>query len=284
MRRSAGAALLLVAVSFAATGAAALPPPATVPERLSAPLDGYDLAPLYQRWRWWVESNKGAAADALLAEPEAIEGEQNFGGRMLRFASYQDFGHFLTGEIRLYCRPGDDWRPVRATCHHRLRRAYVAHDAAPYLGDNPVARWMRDSFDAPRLVRHLREAGLGPETRWWDVDVYRLFDILPSPVQMLRENATVVTIDSRDCPAMARAIAALEGSRIDWRLDLYGVGEDGSVTPIEPHAVWTETSLSIQAERGAVTITGVGGRVQRLAAPVLHAANDCERARERRSS
>jgi len=278
--RFARLASILFAASLAATGSAAPPPPAPVPERLRAPVDGYDVGPLYQMWRGWVESNKGPAADALLAEPEAIEGEHNFGEPILRFIKYNDFGHFLTGEIRVYCRPNPDWRPVRRTCHYRLRRAYVPHDAAPYEGDNPVARWMRDSFDAPRLVRRLREAGLGPETDWWQANARRFFDVLPSPVPMLMENAIIVRLDSRDCPAMARAIAALENQRIDWRLDLYGVGQDGPVAEIAPHAVWTETTLRIRAERGGVAISGVDGRVARLAAPVLDAAAACERARE----
>ncbi|HTU12586.1 MAG TPA: hypothetical protein VMG08_16975 [Allosphingosinicella sp.] len=275
---------LILAVWLGIAGAAAPPPPAPVPASARAPIDGYDVARLYQFWRGWVEFNKGAAADALLAEPEAVDGERAFGEPLLRFTKHHDFGPFLTGEIRLYCREGADRRPVRATCHYRLRRAYVDHEAGPYRGDNPVARWTRESFDGARLVRRLREAGLGPETPWWSANLHRFFDVLPSPVPMLTANATVVRLDSRDCPAMARAIAALETSRVNWRLDLYGVGADSPVEPIAPHAVWTEFTLRILAERAGVTISGGGGRIERLAAPVLAAADACERARQRPAS
>ena len=81
--------------------AAAPPPPTLLPKTLAGPVEGYDLSDTYQVWRWWVEEQKGAATELLLAQPEVIAGEEAYGAPLLRFQKYNDFGHFLTGEIRL---------------------------------------------------------------------------------------------------------------------------------------------------------------------------------------
>jgi hypothetical protein len=170
-----GLALCLGAAPLADAGAAP-PPPVIAPEAIGRPVEGYDLGTVYQKWRYWVESHKGAAADELLKQPEKIAGAEAFGEPLLRFAKHNDFGHFLSGEIRLYCLTGTRGDAARRACHYRLRRAYVPHDAAPSDGkDNPVARWTRETFDAAKLARHLRASGLAPETDWWMTESAKLF-------------------------------------------------------------------------------------------------------------
>lgn len=271
------AAALLALVT--ARAEAAPPPPAIVPESLRQPIDGYDLQTLYQLWHYWVEGQKGTAIEALLAKAEEVDGNIPFGDPLLRFAKHNDYGHFLTGEIRAYCRRAEPYGYVPGSCHYRLRRAFVPHDAAAFGGDNPVARWTRESFDGVKLARHLREAGFAPNTDWWRADISKLFQAMPSPVEVLTGNATVVRLDSRNCPELAQAIEAMEAKPLDWRLDFLAVGEDAKLTPPPPHAVRVTYTLRIimPGPAGGATITGSGPAFLERVEPVLAAADACEK-------
>jgi hypothetical protein len=218
----------------------------------------------------------------VLATPDSLPGETAWGRPILEFRKYNDFGHFLTGEVRVYCAPGEPaYRPRPGSCHYRLRRAYVEAGAAGYSGPTPVSRWAIANFDAARLTRHFRETGIAPDTDWWMADRTKLFATMPSPVEVLMENVTVIRLDSRDCPGFARAIEALDRQTLTERTDLLAVGEDQAFEPPWPHAVTVEYTLrlNVGGANGRLTLTGSGGRLEALVDPVLDAADVCERAR-----
>jgi hypothetical protein len=237
-----------------------------VPEALRQPVDGYDLAVPYQRWRGWVESQKGPAIERLLAEPEQVEGERSVGPPLLRFLKRNDFGHFLTGEIRVYCLAAEP-------------RAFIPHDVAGSDGENPVSAWARQAFDPAKLVPHLRASGLGPDSDWWRVDPARMFEVLPSPAQVLADNLALVRLDSRHCPEMERALRALEGQSLG-ALDLPTVGRDGYGEPPAPHAIRVTYEIQSVTPGGGYRIEGSGRLMDELVAPVLAAADACEAARD----
>ena len=256
------------------------PPPAPVPDGLAAPVDGYDLREPFQIWRAWVEAQKGAATQALLSQPETVAGHEPIGEPIIRFEKYNDFGLFLTGEIRSYCPRTANGGIRSESCHYRLRRAYVSDDGGGY-DDNPVARWTREAFDAPRLAAHLRVLGLPANTDWWRADRAQMFAVLPSAVPMLMQNATVVRMDSRECPALQQALRHIQTQRISLDVDLPTVHPDQRVTGPPPHAVrivYTLRSLASAADEG-VTIRGNGSMLREMIHPVLDAADACERRR-----
>jgi hypothetical protein len=262
--------------------AAAPPPPASLPEVLSQPIDGYDLRIPYQLWRGWIEAQKSQAIATVLAEPESLDGEEAFDEPIIQFDRYNDFGHFLTGEIRAYCRPSRTiyYRPEG--CRYRLRIVYVDHDAGSYTApDNPVARWMRESFDARTMVSHLRNLGVEPDTDWWRLDRARLFSALPSPVPMLVQHATVLRVDSRECTRMRQAIAQIEGRPLSWRVDLAAVGRDGRRRLIAPHADWTVYTVRTVVRDGerTVSVQGDSEALEDLLEPVINAGWRCLRDR-----
>lgn len=272
---------LALAIVLAPTMVLAAPPPPAPPvEALRQPVDGYDLQGPFQIWRYWVESQKGAAVDSLLAEPEVIEGEVAYGVPILRFVKYNDFGHFLTGEIRVYCKSKTPRGFQPGTCHYRLRRAFVAMDAAAYGTENPVSRWTRETFVSSQMAGRLRAAGFGPETDWWRADRARLFATMPSAVPILKDNATLVRLDSRDCPGLAQAIEALEGRLLHLKLDFLTVGEDAKSDPPWPHADQVVFSLRIMVPGSSapVLLEGSGAMFERLSSPVFDAADACEKA------
>ena len=133
----AAVALLLLTVPPASALARGVPPPPIpTPPGLEQPIDGYDMRTPYQLWRDWIERQKGVAVDGLLAEPEAIAGQLPIGPPFLRFTLHNDFGHYLSGEIRVYCRAlGGGRGHARDDCHYRLRRAFVPVEVAGYDAD-----------------------------------------------------------------------------------------------------------------------------------------------------
>jgi hypothetical protein len=265
---------------LAAPAAGLAPPvPAPAPPGLEQPIDGYDMQLVFQIWRRWVESEKGPVSEALLDKPDSIEGLKPF-AIVLRFARSNDFGYFMTGEIRSYCRPqANGYLPERGTCHYQLRRAYVPHEASSHGGANPVADWTRTRFDPRALVRHFRTVGLGPDTDWWRADPKKMFAASPSPRDMLAANATIVRLGSRECPGMADAIEALEGKALG-KADVPTIGEDAEIGPPAPHAVTTTITLNLRSGGGTLQLKGWRGLVEQMVSPILDAADFCETLRK----
>jgi hypothetical protein len=275
---------LLLAVSPGPAIAQIGAPPAPIPSppALDNPVDGYDLRTAYQLWWFWIEGQKGAVIDGLLAEPEAIAGERPIGPPFLRVALSHDFGHYLSIEIRTYCKTEGRFDYARGTCHYVLRRASVPGAVAGYGADPRLSAWMDQTFDAPALAKHLRASGLPPQTHWWSADRATIFSAMPSAAPVLKERAEVVRLDSRDCPAMAKAVVALDKTRLDVPLDLLAVGTDHKPTAPPPHAVTAIYTLKPLVDGGYLTLEGNGRALEKIALPVLRAAETCELERKRK--
>lgn len=261
---------------------AAPPPPVPIPPTLEEPIDGYDMREPYQLWRYWVESRKGPVTEALLAEPEVLEGLRHY-GLLLRFEQSNDFGHGLTGEIRVYCQPtpGSLYDPLAETCLYILRRAYVPLNVANSGETNPLSKWALANFDPQGLAIHLREIGLSPNTHWWSADREAIFSAAASPLAVLTDNAVVTRLDSTECPEMEAAIKALEGKSLGGVVDFVTVGEDRPLRPPPPpHAVKTNYTIHLRGDGGGYAIQGWGGPAEQMASPILEAANTCAQARK----
>ncbi len=269
----------LLSLPIMATGAAAPPPPVPPPAALNRSFDGYDMRQPYQIWHWWVERQKGPVTEALLSEPHTIDGLKPF-GLLLRYTRHNDYGHYLTGEIRGYCEPDQSsgFDPKPGTCRYIMRRAYVPLDSASYKVDNPLSEWSRANFNASGLARHFRDMGLGPRTDWWMADWEKMFAKAPSPDAVLRENAVIARLDSVECPAMGQLIEALEGQPIPATVDLATVGSDDKLLPPAPHANIMMFKLYLRADGDAYSLEGSGGPLAKMASPILEAANACEKA------
>lgn len=234
----------------------------------------------YQLWRHWVEKQKGPVTKALLDEPEVIEGFKPL-ALLLRFTKHNDFGHYLTGEIRGYCRTAtpNDYSRIPGSCRYLLRRAYVPMDAESYDEPNPVSEWTRKNFNAPHLARHFRKVGLKPDTDWWMADRDKIFSVAPSPQAILTESAVVVRLDTLECPKMRRAIEALEGKPIGVKVDFGTVGKDDEELPPRPHAVISTYTLYLRGGGSRFVLEGSGGPIAEMVDPILDAADACEKAR-----
>jgi hypothetical protein len=261
---------------------AAPPPPARTPHALNQPVEGYDMRGPYQSWRMWVENQKGPVTESLLETPEEVDGLEPQ-GVLFRFTKHGDFGHFLSGEVRGYCRPSETsrHRPGPGSCRYLLRRAYVPLDVEDYDESNPVSEWAIANFNASALARHLRDIGLGPDTNWWGADRDKMFVAMPSPKKVLAENAVIIRLDSIECPEMGKAIIALEGKAIRIPVDLSAVERDQQLVPPIPHSVITRFTVYLRAEGGGLSVEGSDGLVARLIEPVLQAADACEQQRQR---
>lgn len=235
----------------------------------------------YQIWRHWVESQKGLVTDELMSKPDEMEGLKPL-ALLLEFRKHNDFGHYLTGEIRSYCQIASPrtYAPVPGSCRYLLRRAYVPLNAEAYNESNPVADWTRANFNPPALVRHFRAIGLAPNTDWWGADRKKMFATAPSPRDVLARNAVVVRLDSIECPQMGKAVEALEGVPLDVKIDLATIGADGKLAPPWPHSITSTTTLHLRANGAALSVEGSGGRMKQLIGPVLDAADACEKARQ----
>jgi hypothetical protein len=87
----------------------------------------------------------------------------------------------------------------------------------------------------------------------------------------------MVRLNSKDCPGLGAAIEAIESRRLDWRVDLLGVGTDQKLADLQPHAEWVSYTMSlITPDGGRARLEGRGGALARLVEPVLAAADQCE--------
>lgn len=272
------AALLLLACSAAVSTAAAPPPPPVYPNDLPQTLDGYPLGVVYSRYSFWIEGQKGAVIDAMMAEPADVAGYRPQFAAPISFTIHSDYGHARSGDIRSYCRVADETRVDRSDCQFVFRT--VAIPAAAIDRTGPVGRFMRETFNPAVVVATMKENAIAPDADLWRADGHKIFGTLPSPAALLRANAKVETIVSRQCPAMQRALEAIEGQTLPQRIDIPLIGEDGPVPPPRPHAARREDRLTFVADGGSMTVTS--WRVlEPLLGPVYAAADACLRDRAR---
>ena len=79
---------------------------------------------------------------------------------------------------------------------------------------------------------------------------------------------------------MEAAIKALEGKRLGTAIDFATVGKDAQLRHPNPHAETTIYSMYLRGDGNLYTIEGLGGPSERLATPILNAADKCERVRK----
>lgn len=269
------AALLIALLVCVGTSARAAPPepPIPTPPELDQLYDGYDLRTVYQLWRYWIERQKGEVTEAMIAKPDALPDETAIAAPLMVFKGFGDLGQFISGDLRTYCRPKQPYGFDRATCHYVLRSATVPVHVG--FEDDAPSRWMRKSFEPVRLAAHLKAEGLAPNTDWWMADRARLFAQHPSAAEMLRAEGKVARVDSRQCPAMAKAILAMETKTLAAPVDFWMVGEPATLIPPQPHgAIWTYKLELIVGGRGA-TIESSSPWIADVVGPVFDAARSC---------
>ena len=88
------------------------PPPALEPPELSQVIEGYDLSAPFQLWFYWVESRKGEVVQSLLSQPDELPGERTIGPPIFTFTRTNDYGRYMSGEIRTIL-------PQQRTARHR---------------------------------------------------------------------------------------------------------------------------------------------------------------------
>jgi len=278
MRIATTLAAAMLALLAAAKAGAQPPPPALTPPELDKLYDGYDLRTPYQLWRFWVEAQKGSVTQALVAEPESLPDEGAFGRPLITFKAFGDMGHFVSGDVRAYCKRKPPYDFDRTSCHHVVRRAFVPVDAASYGAENPLSTWTRQNFGPETLAKRLKAAGLAPDINWWLADRKAMFNQQPSPAEILKSQAKVVRVDSRDCPALAKAIGDMETKRLTMPVDFWSVGPQSTLTPPRPHATRWLYSLDLLVAGQFVTLESDGALVADIVNPVFDAAYACEQA------
>jgi hypothetical protein len=267
--------LLIIMVLCVGTSVSAAPPepPVPTPLELDQLYDGYDLRGLYQIWRYWIEGQKGAITDAMLAEPDIFPGETRIGAPLLKYSGAGDLGRFASGDLRAYCPPTRPYGFDQAACHFVLREARVPVPAG--FGDNPLTTWMRQAFAPASTAAYLKAQGLPPTSDWWMVDQARVFANHPSAAKALRAQGRIERIDSRNCPALAKAILNMETRRLDAPVNFWTVGEPTELIPPTPHGAnwWYELDLLVDGE--GATIKSTGRWMTDIVGPVFDAARSC---------
>ncbi|MBW8296553.1 hypothetical protein [Sphingopyxis sp.] len=235
-------------------------------------LDGCDLGVVYSQYSFWIEGQKGTVIDAIMAEPIEVAGYRPHFAAPISFRSFSYYGHVQSGDIRSYCRTVGATQVDRSDCRFVYRSVTIPAVAIDRTG--PVGSFMRETFDPAAVVASMKANGVAPDADMWQVEGHRIFATLPSPTKLLRDNAKVETIDSHRCPAMRRALGAIEGQALPQRIDIPLIGEDGPVPPPGPHAAQREDKLNFVADGGSMTVTGWRS-LQPLLGPVYAAADAC---------
>lgn len=234
------------------------------------------MAEALQVWRGWVEGRKGEAIKIALTTRPSLPDYRIVSGPFLTVTSGNDFGTFRMAEVWTVCPLAVD-RSDTSDCHYLYRKGTVparVHEIG--RPDNAVARWMVENFDVDAVVRALKAADVPADADMWLVGDEILFSGLPSPVPMLTENVEMVTVNSRDCPAFHEAVKSLDAGRVEWRTDLFGVGEDKALPPPRPHSIRESYGLRLRTETGAIDVSGSDDGLWDVVGPVLLAASACE--------
>lgn len=269
--------LISGSLAWASAAAAQGPiPPLPVPEYLQESVEGYSMAVPFQKWGHWVERQRGAAIEAALAQRPVLEGERQIGRPLLSVAYHGDLGIIAMGEIRVFCPQAWVARSPAEICHYLYRLGSARKDATLFgSSENEVSRWTWENFNPALVVAALKEAGIAPGADLWRVDGPTLFATHPSAVAMLGAHLQIVTVDSRDCPALHEAVQLMDRSQVAWRTDFMAVGHDDWPRAPNPHAVTASYTLEIFAGGGQVTLKGDGEGLRNIVNPALQAAARC---------
>ncbi|MBE1527719.1 hypothetical protein GGC65_002175 [Sphingopyxis sp. OAS728] len=268
--------LLLLLCGAAVSTAAAPPPPPVYPDDLPRTLDGYDLGVVYSRYSFWIEGRKGEVIDAVMAEPAEVADHRLQFVAPVSFSTNSDYGHFQSGDIRSYCRVTGEGDVDHNDCQFVFRIVTIPAAAIDRAG--PVGIFLRESFDPAAVVASMKANGVTPDADLWRVDGRLIFGTLASPAKLLRDNVQVETVESRQCPAMQRALEAIEGRAVPSRIDIPLIGDDGPMPPPVPHAAVREDRLTFVTDGGSMTVTSWRG-LQPLLGPVYAAVDTCLRSR-----
>jgi hypothetical protein len=272
VRATALSIALLLSIAISAKAAPPEPPIPTPPE-LNQLYDGYDLRTVYQLWRYWIEQQKGAVTEALIDKPDALPDEIPIGAPLMRYGGASDFGRFASGDLRAYCPPTKPYGFDQAACHFVLREARVPLQAG--YSDNPLTVWMRQNFAPARTAAYLKAQGLPPASNWWMLERARLFAGHPSAAEVLRAAGKIDRIDSRDCPALAKAILEMETKRLDAPVNFWTVGPPTQPTPPTPHGASWWYKLDLMVDGRDATVESSGPWMTDLVGPMFEAARSC---------
>lgn len=270
VKTAAGALVLALA---ATTAAAQGPPP---PVRYDGPptVEGHDVGVLFNRWVGWVERQKGEVLEAAMADPNHPGSLRQRGQPILEARAFGDQGLVLSASIAVVC-PFAEGRFQSDACIVRMREATIPWRADGYGSEDTLADWTRTAFDAAAVVEVLSAAGVASGGDLWRIDLDPAFSRLASPGEVLRQGLRVRTVDAAACPAMEQALQSLEGRALDGTIDLWGIGEDGSISPPRPHAIRSTYTLRYVAD-DIVTLQG-GRALEALISPAFAAGQACLR-------
>lgn len=226
-----------------------------------------DVGSAREKWLMWIEAQKADVLESMIDAPEFVPGVRRRGRALIEFRAYGDSGLKMVGDVQMHCgsAPSD--------CRYRVRDITIP--ISPHT-DESLARFAEDAFDGETVRENLQAADMPLGANLWHVPNETLFANLPKADAILREGALAVVVDSADCPAVASAIASLEGRTASWPVDLSFVGEDQEVPPPRPHATRFNYKINMLAEGSFLTLDG-NDALWPLVQPVLEAASDCRR-------
>lgn len=223
------AAALLALCATSALSAPPPPPPPGFYDFLPERIEGYDVRLLYRMYFHWVNYRRADIIREVVAQQREREGYRRSREAFHRFEKYGLGGLELVGEIATWCPPSDGGyqRNEPEGCIYVLQNAFMQ---PAFLGDtNAVSQFARQSFNAQQVIDGLKAAGVSPDQLSEEAPESPADDVfaqLADPMPMLRQNVSVRTVTSADCPAMGRQIRALEGTRISLTIDIASVGRD----------------------------------------------------------
>lgn len=265
---------MLLVCGAAGHAVAAPPPPPVYPDDLPPMLDGYDLRVYYSRYSYWLEGQKGKAIEQIMGEVPAEPGYRAAYGPVASFRLFGDYGHFMSGELRGFCRAVDEWRLDTKDCHFLFRKITIP--ARLLDRDGPLGSYMRRSFDPVVLVAGLKVEKTGTDADVWRIDGDKAFAALGSPRAVLIANARVDQVDSRECPAMLAELEKLDQAQLAYRTDLPLVGEDALFEPPAPHSVMREDKMNFRTQTGIVAVTAGQNDLYDFLAPLYAAIEACQ--------
>lgn len=260
------ATVLIAALGVGGVASAAPPPPRPFPADLPKTLNGYDVPRLLSAFDSWVNGSRGKVLAASFSTDQQWQGKSWRGTVASSELVQHDYGALRADRLERYCE-GDFAAEVSGPCTFRYRYVFV-DDQTSDLGQRALASFRPEPLTALLAREGWKEDYSFPARAALHALFARHTDLKALYEKVLERH----DVSSAQCPALAKAVAAL--GTVTVNLDQSRRGTGLGDFPL-PHGAQTQVEIGgVDAAGKPLTLKGATA-LHAVMQPVWDAAENC---------